>query len=579
MPDMTTEVLIKLLTKAETGGVEAVKSELNKLIESTKESSAESAKHSIESEKLIGMMKNFGVAMRSLPQAFQGNAVAASQFFQSVKNLTGGLKGLGPVMAVVGTALAGFKIGAMIEQFRQGGAAADDLKSKFNDLKLSFMAAMTKGMELDNLKKPIEAIGEMALKSRDRMGALNEARLDKLRDEISSAEKATRDLLDAIDALARNKGLQSEAAGELKLAQIEAMPEGPERDRAMAEERLRQKREQAAIRLEREESRRAALQKNLQEASERRASEEANLSWEKKSQLEARDRAMSLVNNRNATTPEERDQETLEITKANNALYAANQRVRDAEERAKEARAAEEKAKADAKEIESIKVKIEAEKTKQQAEEIRAGTETGKIDARVAGEKAKQTAEERKAAAQADLDAARKAAEEMRGALPGARAAAAKEKGDIPTAQAALDRFDATGIYVDEEGREKKISRKGSAGRDVRKMLEDRVMKEQQEAVDAENVYTDLETAVDQSSQQIRDAGDQIKAGADELAGATGELAGEANQAFEQILASLRQLTQNYTAAARMAQQAAAAAAAAMNAADIAQSQVENQPY
>jgi hypothetical protein len=135
---------------------------------------------------------------------------------QMAQGLRGMFQSLGSAVAVVGAGIAGWKIGTVAREWLQLKLVASQVGDEFASL------------------------GTRAGKARAEIARLNAEKLDKLRKEISETVAKMQEMEDFRTGQEGRQERVFAAEHQKRLARIEAtMPEGADRDRALAEEKAR----------------------------------------------------------------------------------------------------------------------------------------------------------------------------------------------------------------------------------------------------------------------------------------------------------------------------------------------------
>lgn len=199
-PMNETELLIKIKTALEAGGAEAAKRELDSLIGKTNQATGATANQT----------KGVHDAVRSqqvLEGALRGNWRALGQLSERATGLGGALT---KTIPVVGAFMAGWQAGWKIGEWIASWAVKID----------QFAAALNRA--------------EVAA------AQLNSQKMDALRKELDSVSAAAEKAATEIDKATSQENRLARAKADVGIAKIEAtMPEGPEREKAIANVRFR----------------------------------------------------------------------------------------------------------------------------------------------------------------------------------------------------------------------------------------------------------------------------------------------------------------------------------------------------
>lgn len=203
-----TELLIKIRTALESGGIDSAKTKLEELSQTAVKASAGNAANAVTLDKSRREMESAARAAFAL----RGAANLSSEGLRGLANQAfnfGEMMGAAIGKLSIGFAAfaAGWKIGSVIRS--QFIDPLTEIKSK--DL-------------LPNLLQEIKA--------------LNEAKLEGLKSQIDGMIKDLDEKLSALEDLNRRETMLRNANNAVKLATAEAMPEGDAREKAIAEAKL-----------------------------------------------------------------------------------------------------------------------------------------------------------------------------------------------------------------------------------------------------------------------------------------------------------------------------------------------------
>ena len=213
----TEEILIRIRTAFESGGIDAARSELTKLTDQVKAQGSADAQAAMESAKLQQGMMRASAAIRGLTLATEGGIRGVSGLAVASQSLFSTLGQFG----AVGAAIA---IGAQL------GRLADSMIQKF---------FAWKNAALDLAEKGFKALA-------DRMQQLREQKLTELQDEFRDLAAAADEAQRAIDRAYQAAQRRRREEADVEQAKIrEQMPAGPARDRALAAAELRAAQEAA----------------------------------------------------------------------------------------------------------------------------------------------------------------------------------------------------------------------------------------------------------------------------------------------------------------------------------------------
>lgn len=434
------ELLIRIKTALESGGLDAAKSKLGELITQTRESAAAGAK---QQQQLDGVNSKFMQASQSVKVLSDLTKGSADSMFAAASGAQALFASMGNFAVVGGVVGAITAIVGIVMQFSKAAKDAEvatlDYRAQIKELN---------AIKLDEARKEIDALAKLT----------------------ERAANASRDLHNA------NRDLQ-DAYLEKQIAEIEqTMPAGRERDDAIAAARR-----QAEI--DKQAADKAELQRTMardeqtrQDLRARRQTliDEDKVAQERAASIPKGDAERTIAETRASFTKARREAIVPELTAQIDEL------TRQLENRAMEMR--------------RIDVLGEAGATRYQAQrqDVAAARAKEDAEAKARADEAQRKETERLMAQASRRDntfetgALNKRKKEVEEQLKGFEKSglvqdAAREASEAATARRAVDVYDATGRTPD--GR--RVSRYGSAGSSVRRGLVDEADVQQQQADEA----------------------------------------------------------------------------------------------
>jgi hypothetical protein len=295
---MSDDILIRILTAYQKGGVEEAKRSL-------KELSAEAKTTQRATEDLSASTKKSSNEHANATRALAGlNAASAAG--------RGSIMGLAQVMNLLGESAAAVaaKVTLVAGAFTAGWSLGTQIDKW---LKLSQTIADTVA--------PLEKVASIQDRIKGQLAAINAASIAKVTNEFDALSATLAETLSQMDQINRVKNQLAGAETEAQLAEIEAAtPPGPERDRAILE--ARRKREQASI-----DERRAQARAKFAAAEQALAGGQAAVEAAESAEGDARKETMLLRRADAGSTVEARTAARLRLEGAERASAAARARL------------------------------------------------------------------------------------------------------------------------------------------------------------------------------------------------------------------------------------------------------------
>ncbi len=475
-----TELLIKIKTALESGGLDAAKKALKEVTDQTKESTAENAKATIESARVDKISAQLAATLQKIPAALRGSPEAIRSLIGDIGKLSASLA---PLAAAGAAALGGWKVGTLIDEMT-------GLSDKISRM----------------LVPAVENIEGPARRAREQLAKLDEIKFTSLEKQLADVQQKFDSLTKDIDDFARRQGAEASSRSRLTAAGVAGQPDGIPRDRAAAEATFAAAEEDAYLKRRRIDDRRQVL---TTEASGTRAAlgkYEGGLQ-EARRQEEAA--AVTSIRSKGGTG-EELARAAQEVKAARENLVREQAAYNDKvpEIRARLAAIESEFAELDSN-VNVVNTDLQTAATirdnalSKLAETFARETEAANKTA--AAEQAKADKARLAEAAQAAQEQSTASAKALQDQLPVLQSNLSKEQGEAARAQAAVEEFNRTGKI---NGRRQPGGRTNSI---ERRKLEQAAANEADDVSSAENALTGAESIIAQNMDRQKALAESIR--------------------------------------------------------------------
>jgi hypothetical protein len=207
---MSEDLLIQIRTALESGGIDAAKAKINELSQATQNASASGTELNATSGESARKMFGTAAAIQGATHALDGHGVSMRGITHLAHGLAGALGEVGLKLGMVAASFGiGWKIGSLIQQHLIDPLITSDQKAA--------------------------AVDEALAKIKNTASALANQKMLGILDGLKDIEKAASKAAQEIDKIRKFSEEKADIQTAIKRAQIEAMPAGPAREKALAD--------------------------------------------------------------------------------------------------------------------------------------------------------------------------------------------------------------------------------------------------------------------------------------------------------------------------------------------------------